>query len=359
MLSGVATVNNGNTTIGDGSTVNLTGTLSTLTTTPWDPNAPPTTGLTYIAGGSTVSLSGRTASLKSGYDTWIGMDGTNGTLNVGLSSADSATVTLNSGLWVGGGTAGSANVGTINVRGNSTLSTTAGWNKIEIGDWGSATGVLNIYDSGTVSTGDLRVGHNDSSVGTVNVYNSGHLNSGEFRIGDNTDPSVAGSGGTVNLNNQSQMNATNTAGTTGNVYVGADGNGTLNVKDDSTVTVAGALVTSAWGYWTQITPGTWGVTGMNTGIVNIGGNNRVALQAGSISMEGVWLYSGTGHCTGTITVTDSAQIKTIGDVSVGRWNNTVATINLNSSAKADIGGQLIIGQADAAEGYVNVSGSTS
>ncbi len=350
-VAGTVSLTNGNTTIDNSSTVNVSGNLSTLTTTAFDPTGTvePTTGQVTLTGGSTINLSG-SGILKSGYNSYIGELGSDGTLNVGLLPADSATATFNSGLYVGGGT--TAATGTINVHGTSTLSTTGGWNEIQIGCWGIGSGVLNVYDSAVVTTPALRVGHNDSCNGTINVYNSGKLiTTNSCYIGDNTDPTVAGDGGTINLYNSSQLNAT------GDVVVGADGNGTLNVKDDSTVTITGALRTSAWGYWTEVTPGVWGVTAENTGIVTIGGSDRVALQAGSISMEGVWLYSGTGHCTGTINVTDSAEIKTTGDCSVGRWNNTVSTLNLDTSAKATIGGQLIIGQADAAEGYVNVSGN--
>jgi hypothetical protein len=332
-LGGAVTVNDGNTTIADGSTVTVTGTLSTLYAVPWDPSAPPATGQTFINGGSTISLSGSTAQLSSGYDTSIGMDGSSGTLNVGLTSTDSATVTLGSGLWVGGGVVGSTNTGTVNIHGNSTLTASGGWNKIEIGSWGSSAGVLNVYDSG-------------------------RLNGAEIRIGANSDPTIAGAGGTINLNNQSQLNAT------GNVYVGANGNGALNINDDSTATITGALVTSAWaGNWVEVIvdpPGEnyWQPNNGNTGVITIGGSDRLALQAGSIKTgdgRSIWPINGT--CIGTITFTGSARIQTTGDCIIGEGSKFVGTLILNTSAKANFGGQLIIGQYDASEGYVNVSGN--
>jgi fibronectin-binding autotransporter adhesin len=350
MLSGTTTVNDGNTTVADGSTIDVTGALSTLTATPWDPDAPPSTGQTTVSGGSTVSLSGSSALLTSGYNTYMGLDGTDAALNIGLASTDSATVTLNSGLYVGGGSIGSINTATINIHGNSSLTANGGWDEIQIGCWGSGTGVLNVYDTGVVSTPSFRVAHNDLCVGTVNVYNSGQLNATTFYIGDNTDPSVAGSGGTVNLNNQSQLNAT------GNVYVGSNGNGALNINDDSTATISGALITSAWGYWAQDEEGTWYCSAANSGTVTISGSNRLALQAGWISTgDGSSIWPSSGTCTGTITVTENARISTTGDCIIGQGSAFVGTLNLDTSAQATIGGQLIIGQMDGSQGYVNVS----
>jgi hypothetical protein len=322
-ISGNTTVVNGNTTVDTASIINVAGNLSTLTTTAWDPSAPPTTGQLTIGGAATVNVSGG-GSLTSGYNSYVGEYGTNGTLNVGLSSTDSATATINSGLYVGGGT--TAATGTINVRGSSTLSATGGWNEIHVGDWGIGAGVLNVYDSAVVSTGN-------------------------FHIANNTDPTVTGAGGTVNMYNDSKINVTS------NVYVGTRGNGVLNINDNATMTVGGTFYTAAWGYWLQDGSGTWYCVG-NSGTVTIGGSNRVALQAWSISTgngDNIWPASGT--CASTITVTGSAQVKTTADCYIGSDSAFVGTLNLNTDAQATFGGQLYIGYTKSAQGYVNVSGN--
>ena len=349
-ISGNTTVVNGNTTIDTASIVNVTGNLSTNTTTALDPTrtVAPAAGITTITAGATVNLSG-SGKLVCGDDAQVANAGTNGTLNVGLLPTDSATATFNSGLWVGGGT--TAATGTINVRGTSTLSTAGGWNKIEIGCWGIGAGVLNVYDSAVVSTPDMRLGHNDSSNGTINTYNSGKVNVGNLYIGDNADPTVATSGGTVNMYNTSQVNVTS------NAYVGAEGNGTLNINNDATMTVGGTFFTSAWGDWLQHADLSWYCAYGNKGTVTIGGSNRVALQAWAISTGDGSNWPSSGTCTGIITVTDSAQIKTTADCYIGHGSAVLGTLNLNTDAQATIGGQLYIGYTDSAQGYVNVSGN--
>ncbi|MGD0516529.1 MAG: PEP-CTERM sorting domain-containing protein [Thermoguttaceae bacterium] len=340
-LSGDTTVVNGNTTIQGSSIVNVTGTLSTLTTTSFNASTStyPTTGFTTINGNSIVNLSG-SAKLTTGYEMNMAMSesGGNGTLNIGLTSTDSVTAKVSS-LYVGGGT----NTGTINVRGISTLTTSGGWDEIQIGDWSTGIGVLNVYDSAVVSTTTLYLARWNSAVGTANVYNSGQLKVTDIWVGANSDPRVTGTGGTLNLYNNSSLTATN-------VYVGSNSNGTLTVNDNATVTVTGTLNTNRWGFWYAATPN-WLSTATTTNITIGGsGGDRVALKAGTISMEDNWCSSVTNF-----TVTDQAKVVTIGDFYVGRWAKAIGNLTLNTDAQVTIGGQLILGQYDFSEGYVNVT----
>ena len=243
-LAGNLTLNDGNTTISS-ATVNVSGSLTALTTgsvlmvSPW---TVPSTGMVNVIGGSTLNLSGTNAKLTSGYCVNVGTGSIgNGTLNIGLTPDDNAVVTILSGLYMGGDTY----TGTINVHGSSTLSTTpattatGSWNEIQIGDWGTGTGVLNVYDHAVVSTGALRMAKKDSTTGTINVYNYGQLQATEVWVGQSSDPRIAGTGGTLILNDNSKLTATN-------VYLGSGANSTLTVNADAPVTVTGTLNTNQW-----------------------------------------------------------------------------------------------------------------
>jgi autotransporter-associated beta strand protein len=345
-----------------------------------------------VQGGSTLNLSG-SANLTSGNNVNVGESG-NGTLNIGLISTDSATATVNTGVYAGGGT----NTGIIYVRGDSTTLTTTGatssYNEIQIGDWGTGYGELNIYDHAKVKTDSLYVARWNSSTGLITVNDYATVTARNVMVGSNATGTTTG--GTMKLNNHATLtvtgtlyagawtsgtinvndNATVTAPTiwvgdwmdpassfsgtltvsntasvtsTGELVVGRQTNGNLSINTDATVTVSGNFITNQMGYT--------GGSGkeVTTANITIGGSggDRVALQVGGdLSMEDNWCNSITNF-----TITESAKVNVTGDCYVGRWANAVGNLNLDTNAQLNIGGQLIICQYDAAQGYVNVSGN--
>ncbi|MGA2795967.1 MAG: PEP-CTERM sorting domain-containing protein [Thermoguttaceae bacterium] len=377
ILTGNMILNNGNTTINGSTTVNVNGTgiLSSQTTA--------ASGQTTIGGGGTVNLSG-SSQLKSAGGTFIGNNTDNGTLNVGLTSADSATATLTGGFLMGGGTGGT--VGTINVHGTlpapGTATLTTGSSTLStLGDWGAGNGVMNIYDSAIVQTGELRIAPGTSSSGTVTLKDSSQLNSTIISIGYNCDPSVAGTGGTVTVNNNAKVT------TTGMAEVGNQGNGILNINDSSSVAVGGTLYVAHNSYWV-------GTPCANTGTINIGGVSVAgplgtpSLTAGAIDMSGNFAVSPTtnngdvsninisgnsivhtikaGANTGnfivcsswgvsTVTISDDAQVTVDGQLGLGLPNNwNTATVNISGTTA-----KLTAGEIDMATTLNSWSNSTT
>jgi fibronectin-binding autotransporter adhesin len=331
-LTGNLTLNNGDTTTDSGAVVNVTGILSTQTTA--------ALGHTAIGGGSTVNLSG-SGQLLGAANANIG-NGSNGTLNVGLVPGDSATATFNTGITLGGGT--SPATGTLNVRGGSTLNAGSGTTVSTIGDWGVGTGVMNLYDTAKVYTGELRLGQWNTSSGAVTLNDGSQLHSSSIWLGYASDAHVAAASGTLTTNN------TSTVTTTGDLTVGANGNGDLVINDSSSVTVGGTLYSSRWGYY-----GADPSIG-NTGTVTIGGTNRIALSAGAIDLGSNWTST---PCISIFDINDSAKVTTTGDFIVSHGAMGKATLTLNTSAKLTVGGQLIIHQDNGVNAYVNVKDTSN
>jgi fibronectin-binding autotransporter adhesin len=331
-LTGNLTLNNGDTTIDSGAIVNVTGILSSQTTA--------ALGHTAIGGGSTVNLSG-SGQLLGAADANIG-NGSNGTLNVGLALGDSATATFNTGITLGGGT--SPATGTINVRGGSTLNAGSGTTVSTLGSWGVGSGVMNLYDTAKVYTGELRLGQWNTSNGAVTLNNGSQLHSTSIWLGYASDAHVAAASGTLTTNN------TSTVTTTGDLTVGANGNGALNINDSSSVTVGGTLYSSRWGYY-----GSDPSIG-NTGTVTIGGTNRIALSAGAIDLGSNWTST---PCISIFDINDSAKVTTTGNFIVSHGAMGKATLTLNNSAKLTVGGQLIVHQDNGVNAYVNVKDTSN
>jgi hypothetical protein len=318
-VDGEVTLNNGNTTITGASTLNVTGSLTTS-------DADTTHGNTNISNNSTVNLSG-TASLTSDNLLYNG-----NALNVGLTSADAATVTLNAGLQAGGG----GDISTINVRGTSTLTTTGTtFNEVQLGTWGTTSNAtLNMYDDSVLNTAQLTVlkyGHE----AYVNLYDNATVNATNVLMNDYTEPGTTTS--QLTLNNDSRLYATD-------IRVGQGGDAVMVVNDTAELHVSGILYSAANGYWDS--DPTQGCTGE----VDVNGHGKIF--AGQINMDGNWTAS---PGTSIYKLTDDAMVTVTGDLNATVDEPSVATINMDKNAQLSVGGVLYLAGTNSSQGVATLT----
>jgi T5SS/PEP-CTERM-associated repeat protein len=232
-------------------------------------------------------------------------------VNIGDSGLD-GTVLLNKPASVDQVTLGVAGIGTLNVSGNNTLTTTV----TIVGNSSPGSGTLNIAGGGLVSDTTGYIGALSGAVGSVNVTGSGSqwntLGKKQLFVGDYGYGTLTISGGGV----------VNSNGTHVGLQIGSSGN----------VTVSG--------------PGSeWN----DTGVVLIGLNGLKKGGEGSLTVSS----GGTGSSAalligGAVTVTDpgSKWATTTGDLVVGE---VVApgTLTIANGAIVNNGGNSFIGSSGA------------
>jgi outer membrane autotransporter protein len=278
---------------------------------------------------------------------------------------DGSTETVNGG---GGGTQASPwNIG----------------NTLTVGDTG--TGQLDILNGGVVTSAEGRLGNASTGNGTVNVDGSGSdwTVSGQLFVGyDGT--------GSMTVSDSATVDTTSAA----TIAFGTGSTGTLVVTDSATVRSVGGLYVSEGGtaYLTVSAGGMASVT-------NSGGLIRIANDAGSygeatVTGSGSSLKAAnngtlfTGYYgTGVLTIQDSATVEADGgfigyegtatgtitvqsngslnlastgtDLTIGRQNGSVGTLNILTGGSADVGDRTVLGDFAGAQGTINVTGSGS
>jgi hypothetical protein len=338
-VSGSVMLNNGNATI-DNSTLNVTGT-GTFTTSN---TITPTLGQTNINSGSTANLSG-TAALTSNGSSYNG-----GTLNVGLPntnpllpSTDAVTVTLKGGDNAGNGipalgAGGGSDIATINVRGTSTISTIGAIrDEVQLGTWGTAAkGILNMYDSSVLNTGQLTV-VKYAGAADANFYNNSKVNATNVDLGDY----AAGAVGNINMHDNSTLTVTGTCWVSQNQGSGATATSNLNMYENSVANVnqlsvirygngnAGNvnLYNNAKLYATGVIMSEYALAG--TGVVNLHDNSTLTVT--NTFLMGAAQPSGT-PCTATLNM-DSSSVLSATQLTVVRYDASVATVNVKGNAQ--------------------------
>jgi fibronectin-binding autotransporter adhesin len=285
---------------------------------------------------------------------------------------------------LGGGIGGKC---VVNIYGNNTtLETTSpdGENMISMGEWGNVNSTINIYDGATLRTGWLYIAKWNFTKGTVNLYDNAKLEVNNISVGSagagggvlnmygnssitatatdstngiiyveengfqerglsviNMSGHASITAGEVRLSQDNWwsdasgiLNATGNSTittlvedgvSTGNLVVGAGGNGDgyLNLTDDTVVTVGGSL---------RI-----GETGNSNGQVNVSGNAQINAAAVEVSLS-----TGPGTFR-TLNVLENGRVTTTGDFSQGATGViSGGNVNVTDNGLVQVGGNYLI-----------------
>ncbi len=255
---------------------------------------------------------------------------------------------------------------------------------------GSSTTYINNTGTAQISTnsgttGTLYVG--DTTTGSLIIQNGGSLYNQYTSIGDSS-----GGVGVVTVTGSSAILSSSISSTTstGIIYIGRNGNGTLNVSNGatvlteamyiasnsgsvgtltvngagSTVTVAGYLGIGEYGNGTMTVSGGGKVYSGTTTYASViadwhGSQSTVTVTgAGSLwSTQTLWVGWGytAGTSSGTLNINSSGAV-TSTTVNVGTYTTSTGTINVNGGAWT-ITNSLNLGQAGT--GSLNISGAGS
>lgn len=218
----------------------------------------------------------------------------------------------------------------------------------------SGTGVLNIVDTGVVTTNLATLGQLAGSSGTVNVSGTGQWTNNALTVGDLgtgivnvtegghvtvtgvTIGSFAGAVGTVTIDGTGSALTS-----TGSVVLGDDGNGTFNVTNGATVTATGQTF-----YLGE---------GDGTGTLNVSGGSSVTngfmyvgyCGGGCSTSQGIANISGSG-----------TTVNTSGSIYVG-YEDSEGTLNISGGAVVTSGADLAVGYYENSPGHILVTGSGS
>jgi len=360
--------------------------INTLTNFPVltaNPSAVPRDIRVGNVSGATGRVDNRAGTSATGAGNWmfVGVAGGTGTFNLANTAGTGGTFTgfaqgtgsltvggaSGSGarLYVGGDdSGGDAGNGTLNVNTSGVCSAT---NDLVIGSQGG-TGLMNL-DNGTVTSGNASSGAwiyigQEGGNGTLNMSGGSMSVFGRFYVGRN-----GGATGTVNMTGGSIVK------NTGDPFIVAE-NSSTGVFNQS----GGTVTTSGGEFWVgqgassngtynlssgSLTVGNWVAIGRDggTGAFNMTGGTFTKVGAADqrfivgASGPGTWVQSAGlvdiqtsemwlgENATGTYTLSGTGELRTPGDLYVGRNGGGTGTLNLN-------GGTLrtskIVGQAGSA-----------
>lgn len=228
---------------------------------------------------------------------------------------------------------------------------TAPTGNLTVGSTG--TGVLNIVSGGVVTTNLSRLGDLAGSLGTVNVSGTGQWSAGGITVGSQgtgilnvtsggqvtssglTVGSFAGSLGTVTVDGSGTQLTSSSS-----VYLGDDGNGTINVANGATFTTNNnAFYISA---------------GDSTGTFNVSGGSTVL--SGSTYVG----YCGGGCSTseGVANVSGAGTLWAMGSLVVG-YEDSEGTLNISGGAAVVAAGDVSVGYFENSPGHISISGAGS
>ena len=324
-------------------------------------------GLLDILDGSLILGAGAAAN---GFG--VGMDGSDGILNVGdgLGSADTSIVDLSTNniqLYVGSGALGGATGGAVNINSDGRIN--FGTGNINIG-LGGGTGAMTIASGGSLigGSGAIIVGGGGgtgtfTTAGTVTVNN-------EFSVGrgGSSNGTLNMSGGTITANSTfigregGTGTATISGGATtvnGQLYVGTNvgSTGTLTISNPGTV----VTVTDITRIGNDNGTGTLNISGgalnsaknLNVGVD--GGVGHVNQTGGTVTFN-EWAAIGAGSGAGGSSWTISGGNITSGaGLEVG--SDRAALMNVSGTADISVNGYTV-GVRNGGDGYVNMTGGT-
>jgi fibronectin-binding autotransporter adhesin len=401
-INGIADFTLGDVIVNDG--------YSTLTMSAGDFNIQEQLTVNSYTGSTTFHMTGGTIDKLTGSNNInIGVNGGYGRLDVyggtinnamcmfvGAYALSSGTLDIQNGgtITTAGLRVGEAGTGTVNIAGNSSLTSTV---RAVIGNYsgpnsGNATIVLGTYygsapdhSSLTIPGCDMGNWGNTSSVSIQLNNQTSFISTSDLLMGMDGDATIELNDGssvsatTINAcgwgNTTSfTLNGTSTFATTGDLAItpalwtgmGAGGNFNLTVNADTTCTIGGNLLNTNVATPANITVagGTMNVTGamqLNTaGTVIITGNG--ALTAGTGTHFG-YLYSNVKVTLGTLGGTDpdsstlTVQNSAAGDCEIACWGGAGAVFELNNQTSFVYDGFMLM----AAGGYatINLNDSSS
>jgi T5SS/PEP-CTERM-associated repeat protein len=241
---------------------------------------------------------------------------------------------------------GNTGSGTLNVNGGSQLSSSRGYLGNNAGTTGTAT-VTGAGSQWTNST-DLYVGRNGSGALTIEAGGQVSNTMGTGFLGNNS-----GSTGTATVTGAgSKWNA-------GAMYVGNNGNGTLNIDAGGQVSNATGFVGIAPGSTGRATVGGVGSQWTNTGALDIGraGNGSLAIESGG-QVGNTFGYLGNfAGATGTATVTGvGSKWTSTNTLYVGRNGSGSLTIEAGGRISNTAG---FLGSDSGSTGTATVTGAGS
>jgi fibronectin-binding autotransporter adhesin len=385
-INGAVTISSGSLQIGGNgesinSTVNGAGTLVlgggnglvTLNTLPANAGGTYINGSGNVAINTTVSLSGSNSLTGEFY---TGNNG--GAGNVTVSSG-----TFNIGSWfeIGrlyGSTASNSTTSTFTITGAGTVvnANTVLHNNAEIG-WsngsgGVTTGILNVINGATFSTGNgfIALGQN---------YNGGSGQVGVVTIGSNSSDTAY-----VNLGN-GNFQIGNSTGSSGSVTVNGGSLSTWDLRTDSGtgtfILNAGLVTATGWirpginagavanftvNGGTLMNSNTSSTGGVNNDLrLNIGENGNGTLtingglvrmsNPGNVSTSDIYVGGGNGGSgTGTLNITGGLLSSTDPNIYVGASSFSTGTINMSGGTALNTGG-LVLGNASGASATLNLN----
>ncbi len=254
-------------------------------------------------------------------------------------------------LWTVDGdlTVGNAGQGTLTLSNNGEVITTGDG---ILGSQAGSTGSATVTDAGTEwqINGELKVGDNGN--GTMQVENGGFVSlAGNLAIAD--------SGGTSSLTLDGNGSRIIAGGTS--VTVGGKGDGTLTVQNAADAIFSGASVSlgenstgtgtlTVQGSNTMMSAGSLTVGSQGTGTVNV--QDSATLSTGTNISLG---DQSTG--SGTLTI-DGASVTDAGTLSVGGYGTGTLTIQ-NSGSLTVQGNDITLGEQNTGSGTLNLVGSGS
>jgi T5SS/PEP-CTERM-associated repeat protein len=342
---------------------------------------------TFIGGGAgsfgTMSVAGSAAVLNGTAALVIGNSGSGsaeiasdgvvdaGSLSVGQLAGGSGTLVVESGgavdstgFGVVGNQAGST--GTVTVADDSTITVGSG---LTVG--GSGTGTLTVNGGVVAVAGIISVGSNTGAVGSVTIENDGTLKETEasqsskvaLDIGyeGSGTVTVTGTGSLLDLNTN-PLQVGNGAGGIGILTVAAAATAKLG-SSNSTTGVEALSVGRAGGTGTiVVNAGTLTVDGYadvglgGTGSILVENNGSLAFAADISAAAGLSIGKGSSGSisdgtggTGAVTVTAGSTLTSAQNISVG-GNGDDGTLTVNDQGKVDVGTQLVVGYAASISG---------
>lgn len=352
-VSGTGNVTGGTLFVGDGTyTVSGTGTAAHVGI--WVGDTAGTTAVVNVTDGGTLTasspifightgtgtlnVSGTDSSVTGSSTTFLGLSaGSSGTLNV----TDGATYTTNSNLFVGN-----------NGSGLLTITT---------GSAVTATGALSV---GTTGTADGTITMDDATL-TVSSLNLGQAGAGEL---------TASNGSTVNASNSSTFIGNGATGTAvfdasdfnaGALFVGNNSTGSLTMRNGSVLTTTGASAFLAAGGSTTgtVTISGEGSTWLYDGVIFVGNNGNGTLNVldgGVVTSGGANAFIGAGgNSTGTLLVDGAGSSYTVsgtGDFSVGGLGSNVT---VSDGGYLETKGRAFIAAGSGTSADVTVTGADS
>lgn len=319
------------------------------------------TGSVTLSGGS--SYSGDT-----NQDTWVGGAGSTGSLTLN----DQATWNIAQD-WI---TVGNSGQGTLTMTGQSELNVIGG--NVVLGA-GTGTAQVNLSGSSKIftDTGEVWIA-NDGATSTVDVSGTASITAagnwlavGRFANG--------ASNGTLTIRENGVVQKT---GGGGNVVVGPDGHGVVNVQDNGTfssnnqmwfgeqddgngtLNLTGGTVSSGGDFVVAQGGGSEGQVTATGGTITVGGWTKLGFNANAV---GQMTVSGTAtvNTTGTFIMGDDGSgtltqqggtINTTGETWIGQNGQGVGVFNLEGGSYTS-GSWIAVGRSGA-QGTLNVSGGS-